>query len=533
MKSEPLFWRPAILFFGVTFLAGLRFFGDYGPHWDEYNNRQFSAIWGSYVETAWRTGQLPENEGVLLNEKPFFADRTNGISHNLCHGPFWELVLYFARKVFLPGASERGLLLMRHASNFLLFFTAVLVFYRTLARVFRDHALGLLGAALLVLHPRIFADSFYNTVDLAFLSFYIFAFCTLLELRSRGSVASAFWHALTCAMLVATRAAGLIVPAMTLLAGAMAFVGRPRERGRTARVVAFYAAAFAALMVFFWPYLWHDPWPHFLEGVRGGVFSGVMPGWKPGPEYTLLWLMVTTPEVTIAFFAAGVAAISVSRTRGDKPPGLDETELALALFLAPIAAAAVLGTTLFNGWRHHYFVYPMFVVVCVFGFDGTRRAAASIRIPWMRRLTRAAVTGLAAAGLGGALLFIVRNHPYEYAYFNALMRPVAVRPAERAVDYWMLSHRQLLEYIAAHDRRKNIRVYFSMADHPAEQIESLPAGIRERLTVASEAGSADYVLQVYDLDKPYAEDPFYTIRVDGRVIGAVYRRRQPGLPAPS
>ena len=40
------------------------------------------------------------------------------------------------------------------------------------------------------------------------------------------------------------------------------------------------------------------------------------------------------------------------------------------VFFVPIFLPVLLDTTLFDGWRHHYFVYPPFVVVSIIGFKG-------------------------------------------------------------------------------------------------------------------------------------------------------------------
>jgi hypothetical protein len=125
----------------------------------------------------------------------------------------------------------------------------------------------------------------------------------------------------------------------------------------------------------------------------------------------------------------------------------------------PLLSVIVGKATLYDGWRHLYFVYPALVFVAA---EGARAAvqAARARLPAPRG-GRAAVLAAVACALVFAepVSFLVRNHPYGNVYFNRLAGPDMRTVRDRfEVDYWGLSYRRGLEYVLRHDDRPSLRV---------------------------------------------------------------------------
>ena len=544
--------------FTLYLLVGLHIYADYGVHTDEYNNQNFGIRWGHYVEQVIATGEVPAVVDTIHGRQ---------ISHNLCHGPFWELVLYGATQAILgPSADSRDVLLLRHLANFLLFFVAVLFFYAACRQTFQSYWLGLLSALLLVLNPRTFADSFYNTVDLAFLSFYAISMYTLLRWRRSASVPDALWHALACAALVATRAAGLIVPFLTTLLVAGEYLSTAWSKTGTTRTetgnpsdfqdasgptmgvapanagrrlgLAFgvYSVALTAATILFWPFLWRDTVANFLESVQGGLFSEARE--VTGPWYNVRWLSMTLPLAYLALFSVGLAGIA-ARCGGIKVSSVAYSDLFVALFLFgfPLVATVLAKTSLFNGWRHHYFVYPPFVVICVFGAAAVYRLARRLRDPLLRLSALAVAVGLPILSCGTTALFLVRNHPFQFAYANLLSETGLAGPrSEFMQDYWMVSHRQALEHLLACDGRDQLAVYFTRHHTKGFNINILPADERAKLRRVEHVAEADYVIGDWlpnegrAVAAPYG-DLVYTIRVDQIPITCVYKR-EPGNQSP-
>ena len=72
--------------------------------------------------------------------------------------------------------------LLAHKINFILFFVALILFYKLIKKRFQNTNLAIISTLFFVLCPRIFAASFYNTRDIFFLSLFIYFVFFLINL---------------------------------------------------------------------------------------------------------------------------------------------------------------------------------------------------------------------------------------------------------------------------------------------------------------------------------------------------------------
>ena len=102
---------------------------------------------------------------------------------------------------------------------------------------------------------------------------------------------------------------------------------------------------------------------------------------------------------------------------------------------------AALGSTLYDGWRHLYFVYAPFAMLAVFGLRWLISAGV--------RVARPAATGLVAIGLAATVVEMVRIHPHQNVYFNALVdrSTPGHLPSRYEMDYWGTSIREAIEHL--------------------------------------------------------------------------------------
>ncbi len=131
--------------------------------------------------------------------------------------------------------------------------------------------------------------------------------------------------------------------------------------------------------------------------------------------YFPTWFTITTPLATLLFGVVGAVAVAWrSLTRPSDVLGNTDLRfgaLLVASCVLPAVAVAVLGSTLYNGWRHLYFVYAPFAMLAVFGLHWLK--SAGVRVAWP------AAAGLAAIGLAATVVEMVRIHPHQNVYFNA------------------------------------------------------------------------------------------------------------------
>ena len=180
------------------------------------------------------------------------------------------------------------------------------------------------------------------------------------------------------------------------------------------------------------------PWRELYEGRLISVPD--MPA-----SYLPHLLMLKLPLILLALGLIGVVGAFVLAARPSlavhRRAGL--LVLALAVVL-PIATASVMHPAFYNGLRHFVFVVPPFAIAggLAFGWLFERAYAHG----------KAAMAALCAVLIGGVSLPVynmVRLHPYEYTFFNALAGGVRQAQHGYMIDYWGLSFKQAADELRA------------------------------------------------------------------------------------
>jgi hypothetical protein len=531
---RPLFPRfPVVmLFIAVYLLAGLFVYDDYGVFYDGPIQRQHGYVSMKYLLSKIHL-RLAEEDFSAVPDLETYEHRYYGVAFHLP-------LVAFEMVNGLDGIGPETWL-FRHYATFLLSFCGVLAFYRLAADKFESWPLGLAGALFLVLTPRIFAESFYNIKDGAFLAAFSIALYFGFRYWRRKDIMSALLFGVTTAFAVNIRvmAVGLLllVPAIVLF-DYLTIRGDRQRRNWLSIVIAL--VAFFAGYVLTAPAAWDDPARYLLNTLRtfsdftawdgtvmymGDFIRGRFPPW----HYLPVWMTITIPISYLLLFAVGIVAIlnTVIRHRiGILWQPEREDGIFLLMFATPIIAAIALNSTLYSSWRHVHFVYIPFLLVVLRGlqtlvvhFRSLDRTATRRRLAFL----------ILFAGLGiyqlDLLRWMVVNHPFQNVHFTPVAELFGGRSAfER--DYWRLSARQGLEYILANDDRDTIVIL------PRPNIwevwatqQMLPIEDRQRIELREQPDSEiDYVIETYRRgpgDYPLAEE-WYSIVVDGLPIMTVY-----------
>jgi hypothetical protein len=294
----------------------------------------------------------------------------------------------------------------------------------------------------------------------------------------------------------------------------------------------------ALCIVGLWPWLWEDPFTNFLVALKNmskfrwdyfNLYLGDYVFAKSLPwHYAPTWIALTTPILISACFVLGSVHVCmkvVSRPQQN----LQRLDYFLDfLFLAaaggPICAVIILNSTLYDGWRQLYFIYPAIVLLSVAG---------------LQAINKKQVLGIPLAGLMGILFsvqilfnvsWMIRNHPFQHLYFNSLMTLLSSHQRfER--DYWGLTDVKGLEFILANDDRHRITIRSLGVTSVQQAIELLRPQDRKRMILDPSNLESDYVLTNYRFfDGSRFEQPdkvytvFYEIVIDGSPVLTVYRR---------
>jgi hypothetical protein len=502
----------------IGFLAlGLSVYQDYGLAWDE--QQQVAIARANYNYISHRSDELLT-----------FTDRY--------YGPVYEVILL---RLTDNADNTSQMFRDRHWVNFIFFCAGVVAFFWLARRLLASSWLALIASLCLLLSPRIFSDSFYNTKDIPFMVAFIFAMLTMVLFLNRPAWETAVLHGGFSAFLIAIRVPGVFILATTLvfLVTRWIFQRKPAKViGLELLAGSIYVIFTLGLTTFFWPILWQNPLGEFIQGLQlmshyawpgqlfylGQIFVAGQIPW----HYIPVWISISTPLLYLASFGVGVITMiaNLFRLPGGWFAGKKRDDLLiLTCFFGPLLAVIVLHSILYDAWRQMFFIYPSFLMTAMLGMRSVvgllrRRLQPSIVYPVML-LTL-------VVGLLEPAVFMIRNHPYENLFFNALAGENMGQIKQRFIlDYWGLSYRAGIEYILKVDPGEKIPIYVNTTPGKMFVTNFLPADLRARLAIMDSPIQARYFVGNYFFhpdEYPYRKK-IYSVDVGGTSILSVFDLR--------
>ena len=150
-----------ITIFLSLYLVGLVIYSDYGLTLDDEYYRLNGVFFFEYIKE------------FIFNQN-FNANNINIYKNvNMSIAPvFYDLLIAFIANIFNI-VNINQIYKVSHLVNFTIYFISLIFFFRILKKLLNDNYLSLLGILMLFLTPRIFAESFYNTRDIFFMSLFL------------------------------------------------------------------------------------------------------------------------------------------------------------------------------------------------------------------------------------------------------------------------------------------------------------------------------------------------------------------------
>ena len=413
-------------------LIGLAVFDDYGVGVDEWPQRWLGGAALDYV---------------LGNEGGYIPT-----DHNRFYGVAFETALVLAERA-LGADDHRAVVLTRRLITHAFFLIAGAATAALAYRMFGSRWLALFAMLVFILHPRIYAHSFFNTKDPPFLSAFAISLYLIHSAFGRDNARAFALCGLSVGLLMNIRVLGavLFLAVVGLLAldfaravWASGATLRDGLRGAPAKRVLANGAAFslaAALTLYAtWATLWENPLSFFsgfgaLANHPNPIFQlfrgELIPSADLPPHFTPFWMAITTPPMTLALAGAGIAATMWMVVRRPRA-ALENSETRFRLLLVPclalpLLALAILRPNASDGWRQFYFLYaPMsLLAVCGLWTLNALVRAAALRFRLLSKLKikpqtiiASAICAAAALGLATTALDMARLHPHQATYFN-------------------------------------------------------------------------------------------------------------------
>ena len=519
------------LYFLFILALGMTTFTDYGMSADELISRTNGGMSLNYVAEKFNITWL-KNDPLLstfdipLNE---YYDRDYGVA--------FDLPAFFIERLFSLNDSRQQFLL-RHLLTFFVFWLGLIAMYHAAKLRFSHWGYALLASTLLLTSPRLYGEAFYNNKDIVFMACCAASLYTLTRMRLALSWQSALLHALMIAFTTNIRIAGVIFFGLTVFMLVMLCSLRLITVRNCLTLTAVFGVTCALGTYGMWPWLWENPFTNFLVALKNmsqfrwpyfNLYFGEYVLAKNLPwHYAPVWIALTTPILISICFVIGITKLFMKVAsqpwQSFKRFDYFQDFLFLAAAGSPIFAAIILNSTLYDGWRQLYFIYPAIVLLSVGGLQAINN----------KHVFGVPLAGLMAMLISLQILFnvswMIRNHPFQHLYFNGLITLFSSQNSfER--DYWGVTDVKGLEFILANDARNRLTIRSLGVTSTQQAIELLKPEDRKRMILVPLNFESDYILTNYRFydgskfenpDKAYAV--FYEIVVDARPVLTIYRR---------
>lgn len=514
----------------VVLLIGVSAYKDYGFGSDELINRTNGEISYNYVyKIITNTKNKNEIELREVREKlDNYKDRDYGV--------VFDLPVMAIEKI-LKLENSQSQYMLRHGLTHLIFLIALIYFYKIIFNRFKSEKLGLMAVGFIYINPRIFAESFYNNKDIIFMSLFIIALYYSIELIKKQNLKNCILAGLTTALAIDARIIGVMLPGIILTAWIL-------EKIKNYKIVnnkfIIYGLLYLTVVIFFtvamWPWLWTAPIDNFIEAFknmakfrwlnwvlyRGHYYLSTDLPW----HYLPVWISITTPVAYLALFLFGNFVL-IKRTilyKFHLYNGQNELiDLAIAaIFIVPIFAVVILKSTIYDGWRQFYFLYPSLVYVSIIGLNELLKS----RIKFF-------VIAVLIFEIINTTYWMIKNHPYQYVYFNKLSGENVDKNYE--MDYWGVTNVDALKKILREEGKDNIKVYGLGNTSIPQAFLLLSNEDAKRLSKTNDINDADYVVtnhrmlgqsQTEARVKMMQENfiIFFEIKVDNKIIGSIFKK---------
>ena len=521
------------LTFILIFIVGILSFSDYGVAVDEWDLKILGIINANYLLEIFNFDPI-NFKSILPNLNEYYGST---------HGPIFVTLMSLVENIFNIEDSDK-IFLLRHYINHLIFFISLIYFFLLVNNRYSDWKMGLIGAIFIFLTPRIFAHSFFNYKDILFLSLTIinlyYGICFLKKTNFKNIIL----FSLTASFATNIRVIGLMIPVIIILVHYIEVLRDNKKNSQAIFFLIFFTLLFTYL---FWPYLWSDPISKLYEIINrlssygwtgynfylGEYIKATNLPW----HYFFIWIGITTPIFFLVLFLLGIFSyifrlvkrlLNISENLenlNDLWRGKKESEdfIFLICLTIPIMIVVLLGSPLYNGWRHLFFLYPFFILFSLRGLYLIKILFLKKKLFIFYLIVTASILNVAYTNY--------KYHPYQNNYFNFLAGKEANKRFD--TDYWGLSNKQAIEKILDNEKNFPVKVA-SVSQISLENSMDIFDINKKKKVIVTSVLEADYIIDNYiywygTKAKKKAKIPkdfklFFEKIIDENKIYSIYRK---------
>lgn len=269
--------------------------------------------------------------------------------------------------------------------------------------------------------------------------------------------------------------------------------------------------------IIFWPYLWEEPLKIFevLESMSkfrfiGEVFfNGEYFVAKYMPWYYLpVTIFITTPIFQIILFFIGSFIIIKSLSKNlfkleNSKENIWKNEIELFLFYSlliiflTIFLIIELSATVYTGWRQVYFIYPSIVFICIYGLN---YILDNIKIKKYAYI-------LIIFFLLSNSISIIKNHPYQYVFYNKLITNKNLKNFE--LDYYGVSNLDILKKIGLISDDDLLKIYVFSVNPYALSLNMINEENKKRYLFTNNIDEANFIITNHFYQDYYYKEKDY------------------------
>jgi tetratricopeptide (TPR) repeat protein len=440
-SGESLIWRTVFLFAIILSLIGLLVLAkDAGISGDEYFHVHHSKDVINYYKTLGedKTAAIP----TASNNLPYYSQSPDTFIHLLID--IFDVDNYIA---------------WRHVLCNILAWIGIL-YSCLLARRIGGWRAAVLTCVLLILSPRFLGHSFNNLKDIPFATatvmsiYYILKFLNQLP---KIKISTAIMLCISIAFATSVRVGGLLMVAYFGLFSIVYYISQRKNLKKVFFKTLLWSLGICVvayiLTVLTWPYAIEGPISNVYDSFTNMskfqitikqifegkmYFSDVLP-WYYTPKY----ILITTPIVVLVGFI-----LSIVFLKHNKKQWFDYSVL-LFTALFPIFWIVLDNSNVYGGWRHLLFTYPSIVILSALGIN------TLIQLLKNRYAKYIVVAAFALLCVHPAA-HSIRNHPYEYVYFNQFIGGTKNAYGEYEMDYYYHSLREAADWIKENAKKDSL-----------------------------------------------------------------------------
>lgn len=330
----------------------------------------------------------------------------------------------------------------------------------------KDQFTGIVVLMLFAISPAFIGHSYNNLKDIPFSLGYIAGIFLMLKFifkDGKTSVKNAVLLTLSIAFCISIRAGGLLLVCyfcfFVIIDFFMKYLGEGRINTRDVihKLVWVSGICLVAVLlsIVLWPYALQDPFRNILESYKimahyPATFRQIFEGKTEWSDFMPWYYLPKSMGITIPVLVLSGLFIFFLFLKKAFAGGKHLLYGFLVFtVIFPVIFVILEKSNLYSSWRQFLFLYPGIVIIASIGIV--------FLIDHIRNLYLKVIVGCILALMAvNPLRFMLKNHPYEYLYYNELAGGLKGAYGNYETDYYFTSQTEASQWLINYFRENNI-----------------------------------------------------------------------------